>query len=138
MSKERVRYQQTRRAGRCWVAGGVASQSQSAGGYAPSSRLASNPPSPGALIPTTERKALDEFGEPDWWRAWEANHESGSDFHFGGRRRGNSFFATYASWRLCVSKTSRFQAQNRANSLYIALIRAMAGSAPPVVRFNSL
>jgi len=54
MSKERVRYQQTLRAGRCWVAGGVASQSQSAGGYAPSARLASNPPSPGALIPYHE------------------------------------------------------------------------------------
>ena len=83
MSRERVRYRQTLRAGRCWVAGGVGPQSQSAGGYAPSSRLASNPPSPGALIPITEREALDEFGEPDCWRAWEANHESGSDPRWG-------------------------------------------------------
>jgi hypothetical protein len=35
------------------------------------------------------------------------------------------------------SETFNFQAQNRANSLYFALIRAIAGVAPPGVRDNS-
>ena len=109
MSSERMRYRQTLRAGRCCLAGGVGPQSQSAGGYAPSSRLASNPPTPGALIPY---------------------HESGSDLHFGGRRRGNSFFATYASWRLCVKSERAVRDKPR----YSALFRLIGGVAPPGVR----
>jgi hypothetical protein len=85
MSRERVRFRQTLRAGRCRVAGGVGPQSQPRKLLQP--RIASNPPSPGALIPTTERKALAEFGEPNWCRAWEANHEMGSDFSLGGRKK---------------------------------------------------
>src|SRR5678816_1344810 len=48
------------------------------------------------------------------------------------RRKGNSFFAAYASWRLCV----RSERAVRDKPGYSALFRLIGGVAPPVVRAN--
>ena len=46
------------------------------------------------------------------------------------RRKGNSFFAAYASWRLCVKSERAVRDKPR----YSALFRLIGGVAPPVVR----
>ena len=93
MSRKRVRLGQTLRARRWWVAGGFGPQSQSAGGYVPSSRLASNPPTPGALIPYHES---DSYPRPEGQRG--TNQSPKAEIREPKRSRGEKAHKGKGAW----------------------------------------